>query len=819
MCISETWLTPVMQNHFIKIPEYSIYRCDGGRGGGVCIYIRDHLKVTCITPELERPPLIEDLWMTIQCNKFPSFILGCVYRHPHALRESFDYLSDIFSLMNLKNKPILILGDFNDDLLLSNNKIGNIIKTLHLSQLISKPTRITSSSSTLLDLVITNNPNFIVHSDALSCPVGDHELLTVTINVKKEKPPPVVRTFRSLVNYSPNYFCDLLFNETSILNTILQTDSVNEQVLIFSNVFMICLDMCAPFVTKEITRPPAPWIDNQTKEAMRVRDNLHEKFKSNRFDFDAESNYKRRKKDVKQMLSDKKKNYFHGEFSKNKGNSKGTWEVINKIIPRNKKSSESLSNVEDVKKKAENFNRHFATVGKVTFERSQENVRNINLMQNGQPPIHIRNEFRPHPVDMDTLILVIKHLKPTNSCGSDGIPFRFLIDSLPVTSFFILVIVNTSIVTGNYPDPWKHPYVIPVFKSGDTGNINNYRPISLLPIISKILEKIIANQLFDYLESFHLLANEQHGFRPNLSTETALLTVTDKIYENIENKKISLLLLLDLSKAFDSVHHQIMMDKLAKVNVDSFWFKSYISNRVQSVQLGSVISSPAEIEFGVPQGSILGPLLFLIYINDLPQYIRDCLLVLYADDTQILLTGEPNEINDLIKKAENVLITAQNYFNSNGLLLNAGKTQFIFFGSRHFISRIPDNVSIKFNNLILTPSQKVKNLGVLMDSNMTFSAHVDELRRKVIGTLFYLNRVSLSFNKDSRVMVVQSLVMSILNYCLKIWGSANNTQMTKAKKLQNFAVRVAIGGVKKYDHVTPFYEKLGWLSMEKKIQL
>ena len=213
-------------------------------------------------------------------------------------------------------------------------------------------------------------------------------------------------------------------------------------------------------------------------------------------------------------------------------------------------------------------------------------------------------------------------------------------------------------MTGNYPDLWKHPYVVPVFKSGDVENIGNYRPISLLPIISKILEKIVANQLISFLETNKLLVNNQHGFRPNLSTETALLTVTNKIYENIENKKISLLLLLDLSKAFDSVHHQILLDKCTKLSIDNFWFDSYLKDRIQSVRIGTVLSSPTKISFGVPQGSILGPLLFLIYINDLPQFIRDCLLVIYADDTQILLTGDIDKINELMQRAKVILTIA-----------------------------------------------------------------------------------------------------------------------------------------------------------------
>ena len=819
MCLSESWLLPLTHDRFIQIPGYSVYRCDAGMGGGVCVYVKEGLKVNVLTITFERPKYIEDIWMTIQYKNFPSFVIGCVYRHPHALSDTFAYLSDIFTSMCLRNKPLLILGDFNDDQFLSDNKIAKINESLHLTQLIKKATRITSTSSTLIDLAITNRPSFITDFDVLSCPVGDHELITITINVRKEKCPPPVRTFRSLENYSQNYLCDLLLNETPILNGILRTDDIHAQVSIFISVFITCLDVCAPFVTKEIKRPYAPWIDAQIKDAMKIRNDLHKEFRSNRQDPIAESNYRREKKHVKTMISNNKKNYFRNEFSKCKGNIRGTWDVIRKIIPNSKKCPGLLADSEvDMERKVEEFNNYFGTIGKNTFDKSQMNPVDPNILISDQPPLPSNNlsKFRPKPIDINSLILIIRNLKATNSCGSDGIPLRFLIDSLPVTIFFILVIINTSIVTGNYPDLWKHPYVVPVFKSGDVENIGNYRPISLLPIISKILEKIVANQLISFLETNKLLVNNQHGFRPNLSTETALLTVTNKIYENIENKKISLLLLLDLSKAFDSVHHQILLDKCTKLSIDTFWFDSYLKDRVQSVRIGTVLSSPTKISFGVPQGSILGPLLFLIYINDLPQFIRDCLLVIYADDTQILLTGDIDKINELMQRAKVILTIAKAYFNKNGLLLNESKTQLIFFGSRQYISRIPDNINVKLDDVTVMPSKNVKNLGVHMDSYMSFDIHINEIHKKVTGTLLYINRVSDKLEFECRVMVVQSLVLSVLNYCLTVWGSTNKTQMEKAKKIQNFAAKVAFGGVRKYDHVTPIYEKLKWLRMDMK---
>ncbi len=189
--------------------------------------------------------------------------------------------------------------------------------------------------------------------------------------------------------------------------------------------------------------------------------------------------------------------------------------------------------------------------------------------------------FRPRPVGTETVILTIKSLNETSSVGSDGIPMKFIKDALYVIAFYLTCIVNTSIVTGIVPIAWKRALVIPLFKSGDVSDFNNFRPVSLLPIISKILEKIVASKLTHFLETKKLLSNSQHGFRPKLSTETALTVITDKIYNNMDSKKISILTLCDLSKAFDSVSHRILLNKCAQLNIDSFWFENYLSDRTQ----------------------------------------------------------------------------------------------------------------------------------------------------------------------------------------------------------------------------------------------
>ena len=261
LCICEIWLKTSVDDKFIYIPNFNVVRCDAGRGGGVCIYYRDTLKIKVLDTGIDNIENVEEIWVQVQRKKFPSFILGCIYRHPKAVAASFSHLSDVFKNMLLKKKPIFIFGDFNDDYLNKGNHISKVCKNLNLWQVIEKPTRITQHSSTLLDLIITNNINMIVQSDVTPSPIADHEMVSTLINIRKPKKEVEVRTYRCRKNYSPNIFCNLLLNEITTLNAILATDDINEQVDIFTVTFNSCLDECSPVITKELSRPFAPWID------------------------------------------------------------------------------------------------------------------------------------------------------------------------------------------------------------------------------------------------------------------------------------------------------------------------------------------------------------------------------------------------------------------------------------------------------------------------------------------------------------------------------------------------------------------------------
>ena len=260
LCVSETWLYPFLSDECANIPSYKLYREDNGRGGGVCIYVKDYLKVNIIDNCSEKHEGIEAKWLSIQHRKLPSVLVGVIYRHPKANVSSFTYILDSFKSIILRNKPVFILGDFNDDLLKADNKMSKLVNNLKLYQLVTKPTRITSDSATLIDLLITNNKEMVLDSDVIPSPIGDHEAILVTINLRKPKKQPTLKTFRCLKNYSQERICNMIMNEIPTLNTILSTDSVSSQVKILTNVLNKCIDECAPIVTKIITRPPKPWI-------------------------------------------------------------------------------------------------------------------------------------------------------------------------------------------------------------------------------------------------------------------------------------------------------------------------------------------------------------------------------------------------------------------------------------------------------------------------------------------------------------------------------------------------------------------------------
>jgi len=334
-------------------------------------------------------------------------------------------------------------------------------------------------------------------------------------------------------------------------------------------------------------------------------------------------------------------------------------------------------------------------------------------------------------------------------------------------------------------------------------------------VLSKVCERVAYNQFVTYLTTKKRLTTKQNGSKKWHSTETSLLRTTDAFLKGIDKKKLTACVLLDMSKAFDSVHHQILLRKLQDVGASTSvlqWFNSYLTNRYQVVRIHSTVSNPIPIEYGVPQGSILGPLLFSIYVNDLPEAPRNCSTECYVDDTKLFVSFHSQDTQRIVEEMNEDLLGVRNWCFRNRLLLNPDKTKLIVFGSRQMTSKLHD-FRLSLLGKDISPVQSAKDLGVILDSNLTFDDHIKTIVSECIARLAQISRVKHCLDRTSLLTVINALVFSKLYYCSNVWANTTEKNIRKLQAVQNYACRI-VSGARKYDHVTPHLKSLSWLPVK-----
>ena len=388
--------------------------------------------------------------------------------------------------------------------------------------------------------------------------------------------------------------------------------------------------------------------------------------------------------------------------------------------------------------------------------------------------------------------------------------------------------MNSSLATATVPAAWKHALVTPIPKGKVTNSPADTRPISILPAILKLTERIVQHQLSEYLDEHELLADSQHGYRKRFSTETALHAVTDPVLRSMGEGKISILVLLDLSKCFDVVPHSKLLEKLSLYGIDTAWFRSYLDGHTQQVRMpteqttdssrprrvpavADQLSETRTVPIGVFQGGALSCLLYLLYANDLSLCVGDGVRVIqYADDTQVLVSGTKRDLPSLIVRLERSPAALFGWFCNNGMKVNAQKTQMIVLGTPSMLRDLPP-ISLKFSGTTVTESRVVKNLGLTVDRSLDFKAHVDTVTRKCTGLLIALSHARHVIPSQALKVIVESLVLSVLRYCLSVYGSCGTTQVRRIQKIVNFCARV-VTGRRRSDHVSNAIRLLGWLT-------
>ena len=455
---------------------------------------------------------------------------------------------------------------------------------------------------------------------------------------------------------------------------------------------------------------------------------------------------------------------------------------------------------------ADKLNRFFASVGPDVADALASCDAGETLSP--RPPRVCSGRLSLRPATLPELSAALQQMSSSRASGSDGITISMLRATFPVVGPHLLSVINSSIVTCEVPRQWKSAIVTPLHKKGDPSDPSNYRPISILPTVAKLCERVVCRQLTDYLSSHHILCPQQYGFRPGLSTEAAMLDAVIYATDKMAQGKVTSLITADTSKAFDSVEHGRLLEKLGWYGIDAEWFSAWLRDRTQSLRGGTGI---LDVTHGVVQGSILGPLLFLVFTNDLPQHIPHGKMILYADDAQFLDADLPQNTTNLKMRLEESLAVANNWFIKNRLKINPRKTEMILIKSRRLNTDV--HFSVNFDNSFIEPSHSVKILGVTVDSCLSWEPHVSALVRRCYGLLIGLARTRYRLPAQTKRLLIEALVFPHIRYCLSVWGSCTATQKRRVQKALNFAARI-IANAGYRDHVTPLLHELGWLRIE-----
>ena len=419
---------------------------------------------------------------------------------------------------------------------------------------------------------------------------------------------------------------------------------------------------------------------------------------------------------------------------------KETWKTINLLLNKRSKTTNvgcldvEGRNVTDNNEIAHSMNDFFCNVGK---KLSDDIPQQLNPLLSNEYNINEKGtSFQFKTVFSVSVEKALKKMKTSFGFGSDGIASHFIKTAFPVIPHSLFRIYNLSIESGIFPDSWTIARVAPIFKRGSTEDRSNYRPISVLPVVSRLFERLIYDQLYEYLDSNKHLFIDQYGFRNLHSVVSCLLNCTNDWCVNIDRGKFTAMIFIDLKKAFDTVDHQMLLNKIRNYGVDGLehqWFSSYLDNRRHFCKINGVCSDPAEISIGVPQGSCLGPLLFLLYINDLPFALKRAKATMYADDTAISFSSDNIEEIDAVVNAE--LSCLEKWLQGNKLPLNVVKTQAMIIGSSQKLRKIDTSMvpipQFEVNENDIDLVKETKYLGLMIDDNLKWESNVVHRRRSL----------------------------------------------------------------------------------------
>ena len=803
LTLSETHSTPLLTDDLFDIRGYSFISKprENGNGGGVAIYISDRLQVNRRI-DLEKPN-IECIWIEL-ILKGKNILICSLYRPPDSstyTNPNFSSdLSDMLKVVNEQTMEVILTGDLNINYLKKDDHqcLKEIFSVQSLKQIVNKSTRVTKESSTMIDLIFTNNKSTIAHVDVLPLCLSDHDCVGCVRKINHQKFPSRQIACRNYSRYNPNVFNnDLKSHDWSI---IYERSSVENAWKYFKKTFTNIMDKHAPVIHKRIKGKTCKWLSTEIKELVNKRDKALRKARKSKSDVDF-AEYKTLENRCNNKIRIAKNRYRKDLLIENRNNPAKFWQTIKNIFPTAKSTRNTQSSIDkdSLRAKVNSFCRYFSSCA-------------VKLKELAFPLQHLRwkkpKKFNKRTQNVFTFGYVSKvfvekqlsTLKRKKATGADGIPPNLLKDAAGGISAPLSFIINLSLRTSSIPNDWKLAKVVPLHKKGDTSLESNFRPISILSVCSKILERAVHHQLINFLENENLFSNNQYGYRKHRSTEHATIFLTDKIRKSIDKGNLVGALFVDLSKAFDTLSHAILLEKLRCYGIKGIaldWFKNYLFIRKQFCEIDGVKSELNQIVCGVPQGSILGPILFLLYFNDFEDHVPNSQVVQFADDT--VLYGSGKSIDALEQKLNEDLCSVQNYFAENELIMNVskGKTESIVFGTHKRLNMTSRTLNLSYNGHKISSTNKYKYLGTLLDQTLTLADHLKDVYRKTSNKLYLLNRLRSNLTHEAALQIYRAIIMPALLFNSSMLLKMNNSQLSKLKSLENRASKVTLCAVSK----------------------
>ncbi|KAK3095789.1 hypothetical protein FSP39_019145 [Pinctada imbricata] len=803
-CFTETHLDASIPTDSLLFSNFeSPFRRDRtNHGGGLLVYIRSGITAKRRT-DLENDN-DETIWIEM-INKKTKILLCCLYRPVTCRHDLWDRLEQSVSLALETSQHIVLCGDWNINF--SERlpvRVHTFLSLFNFNNVISEATRITDSSSTCIDPIIIPDTINLIESGTIDVNnLSDHRATYIVLDFDSTIPQKYTRTI--WIYNDGNYENMINEIESTDWEFLSEDSDIENSVSTFSNKLMTIIEHNIPRKNVLIRPLDRAWFNSDIRREIRKRDRLRKTYRRTHNERDFQK-YKILRNKINNMKKKLKEEYIYSmnnslqEYKQT--NIKLYWKLIKSLLNGNKQSNDFPTMIYEGEaaftddSKCDLFNDYFCSVSSNCDE-------NHDL-----PNFDSRTDAEIHNVDITAQEIIdqIKILDPKKACGPDVFSHIMLKKVCNAIAFPLSIIFNKSIELGKFPSHWKHAHVLPIHKKGDKSTPSNYRPISLLSCIGKLFERVMFKHLYNHLHANNLLYDLQSGFRPGHSTVTQLIEMYHQICLAIDNREFSCFTFCDISKAFDRVWIKGLIYKLEKYGFKGrilAWISDYLSNRTQQVKLKNSVSSVGFLKSGVPQGSVLGPLLFLTYINDIPDGLHG-LTRLFADDTSNSHTS--NDLVQIQDENNHDLLKITQWAHDWLVDFNPQKTKVMIFGSRQ-TNR--NSLNFLFDGETLLPSNIHQHLGVVFSNDAKWSDHVDFIISRVSKQISVLRKLKYQLSKNFLSNIYVTFIRPTFEYASEVWDNITIYDSERLEKFQLEAGRI-VTGLPLYSSRASIYFETGW---------